>query len=106
VSSTSSPRPGRSPARFGGWDWPARGEPHDQQLERAIGIALFDRTPTGIQLTGAGIQPRDHVRPALDALDAGVRAVRETARGAGVVAPAVAAGLADVDDPASCSPPS
>ena len=106
MSSTSSPRPGRSPARLGGWDWPARGEPHDQQLERAIGIALFDRTPTGIQLTGAGIQPRDHVRPALDALDAGVRAVRETARGAGVVAPAVAAGLADVDDPASCCPPS
>ncbi|HEX6255207.1 MAG TPA: LysR family transcriptional regulator [Euzebyales bacterium] len=54
------------------------------QLERVLGTALFDRTP-GTHLTAAGIELRDHVRPTLAALDAGVHAVRRTARGAGVV---------------------
>jgi LysR family glycine cleavage system transcriptional activator len=64
------------------------------QLERALGAALFDRTPTGTRLTAAGSELRDHVRPALAALDAGVRAVRRTARGAGVVALSVSTSFA------------
>jgi LysR family glycine cleavage system transcriptional activator len=64
------------------------------QLERVLGTALFDRTPSGAHLTAAGIELRDHVRPALAALDAGVRAVRRTARGAGVVALSVSTSFA------------
>lgn len=65
-----------------------------QQLERALGTALFDRVPTGIRLTAAGDELRDHVRPALAALDAGVRAVRRTALGAGVVGLSVSTSFA------------
>lgn len=65
-----------------------------KQLERVLGATLFDRTPTGIRLTGTGHELRAHVRPALAALDAGVRAVRRTARGAGVVALSVSTSFA------------
>jgi LysR family glycine cleavage system transcriptional activator len=64
------------------------------QLERVLGTTLFDRTRTGIRLTAAGVELRDHVRPALAALDAGVRAVRRTALGAGVVALSVSTSFA------------
>jgi LysR family glycine cleavage system transcriptional activator len=64
------------------------------QLERVLGTPLFDRTPSGIRLTPAGMELRDHVRPALAALDAGVRAVRRSARGAGVVALSVSTSFA------------
>lgn len=65
-----------------------------KQLERVLGATLFDRTRTGIRLTAAGQELRDHVRPALAALDAGVRAVRRSSLGAGVVALSVSTSFA------------
>lgn len=65
-----------------------------KQLERVLGAPLFDRTRSGIRLTRPGRELRDHVRPALAALDAGVRAVRRSAMGAGVVALSVSTSFA------------
>lgn len=65
-----------------------------KQLERALGTTLFDRTRTGIRLTVAGRELRDHVRPAFAALDAGVRAVQRSTLGAGVVALSVSTSFA------------
>jgi DNA-binding transcriptional LysR family regulator len=65
-----------------------------KQLERALGATLFDRTQAGIRLTAAGHELRDHVRPALAALDAGVRAVQRSTLGAGVVALSVSTSFA------------
>ncbi|MGU3412101.1 transcriptional regulator CynR [Enterobacteriaceae bacterium C34A] len=46
-------------------------------LEQTLGVALFDRTGRSIRLTDAGLVFQQHARQALNALEAGARAVHD-----------------------------
>lgn len=46
-------------------------------LEQTLGVALFDRTGRSIRLTDAGVVFQQHARQALNALEAGARAVHD-----------------------------
>ena len=52
-----------------------------QQLERELGVMLFQRTSRRVQLTPAGESFLTGVRQTLDALDAAVHSTRRAARG-------------------------
>jgi DNA-binding transcriptional LysR family regulator len=49
-----------------------------KQLERQLGVDVFDRADARIRLTDAGQELRSHVRPAFEAIDHGVRALRRS----------------------------
>ncbi|WP_199853768.1 LysR family transcriptional regulator [Plantactinospora sp. BB1] len=49
--------------------------------ERRIGAALFDRTSRAVRLTAVGKQLRDDLRPGYDAIQRGLAAASESARG-------------------------
>ena len=67
-----------------------------QDLEREIGVTLFDRHARGVRLTNPGRAFLDHARQSLDAAAAGVSAARVMATVSAPVHP----GLADAPPPA------
>jgi DNA-binding transcriptional LysR family regulator len=56
-----------------------------QDLEREIGVSLFERTGRGLRLAPAGRAFLDHARRALADVEAGSRAAREAADGGAVL---------------------